>query len=151
MNSQKSIKLSILLTNLFILLLIIIVIALPFMVSWYVEVRGRSASLPATIMVTCYPCAPFVGAMLLSIRKMLKNVLLQQGFFADNSIYLKRICVYALIISIITLVAGKYYMPFFIVGGTFTFLSLLTFSLMNVLKYAVPQNEICENNTDNKE
>lgn len=93
MNSQKSIKLSILLTDLFIILLIIIVIALPFMVSWYVEVHGRSASLPATIMVTCYPCAPFVAVMLLSIRKMLKNVLLQQGFFANNSIYLKRICI----------------------------------------------------------
>lgn len=61
LNAQKSVKLCIILTDIFIGLLIIVAAALPFGVSWYAEVMHRSSSLASTIMVTCYPCAPFLG------------------------------------------------------------------------------------------
>ena len=63
-SSRKALKLCLILTDIFIGLLIIITVFLPYGISWYVETMHRSQSLPATVMVTCYPCAPFVGIAL---------------------------------------------------------------------------------------
>lgn len=125
---QKALKLSLILTDIFIIVLAAFTILLPFGVSWYVEVMHRSQTLPATIMVTCYPCAPFVAVCLLSLRKILKNTLKGSVFTAENSKHLRNISLCCLIISLITLIAGRYYLPFYIVGGTFIFLSLIVFT-----------------------
>ena len=133
-NYRKSAKLSLFVTYLFMVLLLLCVIFLPMLVTWYVEIKGRSASLPTTILVTCYPCAPFTGIALLSLRKLLKNAL-EDEIFSDSSIRcLKYICVACTLISLITLIAGRYYLPFYIVGATFAFLALLAFSFMGVLQ-----------------
>lgn len=70
-NSRKVIKLCRILTEVSIALLIIITVFLPFGISWYVETMHRSQTLPATVMVTCYPCAPFVGIALFMLRRIL--------------------------------------------------------------------------------
>lgn len=112
LNAQKSVKLCIILTDIFIGLLIIVAAALPFGVSWYAEVMHRSSSLASTIMVTCYPCAPFLGFALLRLRRILKKV--QSGEFPTDktSHDFRIICCCCLIIALITLIAGRYYMPF---------------------------------------
>lgn len=134
MSNNKTLKAAIILTTLFICILVLLIIALPMLVTWYVEIKGRSASLPTTILVTCYPCAPFTGIALLSLRKLLKNAL-EDEIFSDSSIRcLKYICVACTLISLITLIAGRYYLPFYIVGATFAFLALLAFSFMGVLQ-----------------
>lgn len=68
-NSRKVIKLCRILTEVSIALLIIITVFLPFGISWYVETMHRSQTLPATVMVTCYPCAPFVGIALFMLAE----------------------------------------------------------------------------------
>lgn len=134
MGNNKSLKAAIILTDIFICILVALVIVLPMLVTWYVEIRGRSASLPTTIFVTCYPCAPFTGIALLALRKLLKNAL-KSDLFSDSSIRsLKYISVACAVISLITLIAGRYYLPFYIVGATFAFLALLAFSFMAVLQ-----------------
>ena len=131
--NHKALKLSIILTNLFLLLLVAFAVSLPFIVTWYVETMGREPSLPTTIMVTCYPCAPFAAAILICIKKLLKNALKGSVFNSLSINLMKKISTFCLIIAAITLIAGKYYMPFFIVSGTFAFVSLLVFSFKNIL------------------
>lgn len=137
---QKSLKLSLMLTDIFMIILIVFTVFLPFGVSWYVEVMHRPQTLPATIMVTCYPCAPFVAVALLSLRKILKNALRGSIFTDANSKHLRNISICCLVISIITLIAGRYYLPFYIVGGTFIFLALIVFATNGVFR-AVREQE----------
>ena len=134
LNAQKSLKLCLILTDIFICVLIIVAALLPFGVSWYVEVKHRSQTLASTIMVTCYPCAPFLGFALLKLRKILKAVL-SGGFPSDRVSHdFRVICYCCLIIALITLIAGRYYLPFYIVCGTFLFLSLLIYIFTAITK-----------------
>ncbi|MBE6787041.1 MAG: hypothetical protein E7537_01685 [Ruminococcaceae bacterium] len=74
MKKVNTIKFSLFLTDLFLVLLVLVAFFLPFLVTWYVEYAGRLESLATTIMVTCYPCAPFTGLILFYLRKVLKNI-----------------------------------------------------------------------------
>ncbi len=134
LDTQKTLKLSLILTDIFLCVLIIVTALLPFGVSWYVEIKHRSQSLASTIMVTCYPCAPFLGFALLKLRKILKAVL--SGSFPSERVShdFRVICCCCLIIALITLIAGRYYLPFYIVCGTFLFLSLLIYIFNAITK-----------------
>ena len=145
MKNLKPAKIALFLTNIFFCLLIIAAITLPLMVTWYVETMGRSASLPTTILVTCYPCVPFTGTILLSLRRFLKDTIKGELFTPRNMKYLRNISICCVIIAIITHVAGKFYLPFFIVGGTFAFLGLLTYSLRGIF-ISQTENAAAQNN-----
>lgn len=129
MDKNKSLKVAYAMTYVFLFILIVLAIALPLLVTWYVEYKGRSASLPTTILVTCYPCVPFVGASLVFLKKLIKNARNDKTFSKGSIRCLKNISYCFIIIAVITLVAGRYYMPFYIVGATFAFLSLVIFAL----------------------
>lgn len=130
--AQKALRLCLILTDIFICTLVILAVLLPFGVSWYVEVMHRSQSLPATIMVTCYPCAPILGIALIQLRKIIKSISADNIFCIDNSKGFKIIAACCLIISVITLIAGRFYLPFYIVGGTFIFLALVAYTMRAV-------------------
>ncbi len=132
MKKINSIKFSIILTDIFILLIFAITIALPLLVTWYVETANRLESLATTIMVTCYPCAPFTVLSLLYLRKLLKNFDNKNFSTERNVKYLKYMSLCCVIIAIITLIAGRYYLPFYLVAGTFLFLALLIFVLRTI-------------------
>ena len=140
-NSRKVIKLCRILTEVSIALLIIITVFLPFGISWYVETMHRSQTLPATVMVTCYPCAPFVGIALFMLRRILIRAYDGVFFTGANSKDIRVISVCCAVIAVITLIAGRYYLPFYIVGGTFAFLALLSFSAYTVLSAAKQSSE----------
>ena len=74
MKKLDTIKFSIILTTVFLVVLIIFAVMLPWLVTWYVQLAQRHESLATTMMVTCYPCAPFTAVVLLSLRKLLKNI-----------------------------------------------------------------------------
>lgn len=130
--AKRALRLCLILTNIFICALVIVAALLPFGVSWYVEVMHRSQSLPATIMVTCYPCAPILGIALLQLRKIIKRIYADDIFCIDNSKGFKIIAACCLVISVITLIAGRFYLPFYIVGGTFVFLALVAYTMRAV-------------------
>ena len=125
--NKKVLKTALWLTTLFALLLCVFAIALPWAVTWYVEKMGRSQTLPAIIMVTCYPCVPFAAGILLYLRRIIKSIIKEMVFQLDNVVYFNRIAIFCLAISIITFIGGKFYLPFLIVGTTFAFLAFLTF------------------------
>lgn len=135
-DAQKTIRICRIITDVFIALLIIVTVFLPFGISWYVEKMHRAQTLPATVMVTCYPCAPFVGIALLLLRRILKRAYDGVFFTGANSKDIRIISVCCAVIAVITLIAGRFYLPFYIVGGTFAFLALLTFSANAILAAA---------------
>lgn len=132
MKKANSIKFSLMLTDIFLCLLVLVALSLPFLVTWYVEYTGRLESLATTIMVTCYPCAPFTGLTLFYLRKVLKNV--QKGEYSnpENVKNLKYMSLCCIMVALITLIAGRFYLPFFLVAGTFLFLALLIFVFRNI-------------------
>ena len=132
MKKANSIKFSLMLTDIFLCLLVLVALLLPFLVTWYVEYTGRLESLATTIMVTCYPCAPFTGLALFYLRKVLKNV--QKGEYSnpENVKNLKYMSLCCIMVALITLIAGRFYLPFFLVAGTFLFLALLIFVFRNI-------------------
>lgn len=140
MDKVKTLRIAHIITDVFFVLLIILSISLPFLVTWYVEFKGRSASLFTTILVTCYPCVPFAGASLLFLRKLIKNARKNEIFSANSIRCLKNISACFIIISLITLVAGRFYLPFCIVGITFAFLSLLIFSIKAIFMNVEQEN-----------
>ena len=135
-NSRKVIKLCRILTEVSIALLIIITVFLPFGISWYVETMHRSQTLPATVMVTCYPCAPFVGIALFMLRRILIRAYDGVFFTGANSKDIRVISGCCAVIAVITLIAGRYYLPFYIVGFTFAFLALLAGAAGWTLSYS---------------
>ncbi len=113
---KNSLKLSFVIINISIVLLFALAVILPWLVTWYVEVRQKDAGLPAVVMLTCYPCLPFAAIALFSLRKLLKNMLGGLVFGDQNIAALKKVCVCCLCDAVITLVAGYFYMPFYVVS-----------------------------------
>ncbi len=132
MKKINTIKFSLFLTDIFLIALILVALFLPFLVTWYVEYTGRLEGLATTIMITCYPCAPFTGLTLFYLRKVLKNIEKGDAANPDNKKNLKYMSLCCIIIAVITLIAGKFYLPFFLVAGTFLFLALLIFVFRNI-------------------
>jgi len=151
MDKNKSLKTALIITYIFFFILIALAIALPVLVTWYVEFKGRSASLPTTILVTCYPCVPFTGASLIFLKNLIKNAQKNETFSQGSIRCLKNISACFFIIAVITLVAGRYYMPFYIVGATFAFLSLVIFSLKAIFMNVAESGEIAEDENTNTE
>lgn len=150
MNKFKSVRLAVILTDVFLCLLVIFTVALPWMVTWYVETMGRKASLPATVMVTCYPCVPFAACSLICLRRLLKNMLSGMLFHHSSSRYLRNISYCCIIIAVITLIAGRFYLPFYIVGGTFAFVALLTYCFRAVFLNET-ENAVAEADNGNRQ
>lgn len=134
MKKIDPLKLALVFTHIFFWLIIGFAAVLPWGVTWYVETMGRSQSLPTTIMLTCYPCAPFAAATVICLRRLIKNALADNLFHKSSVRYLGFISAFCLVISVITLIAGRFYLPFYIVAGTFAFVSLLTFGLKNIFE-----------------
>lgn len=148
MDKNKALKLSLIFTNIFIVLLTVCAITLPSIVTWYVETMGKSQKLPAIIMVTCYPCVPFAAAILLYLRRMIKNISRDMLFHTDTVSCFTRVSLFCLCIAVITIIAGKFYLPFFIVGVAFAFFSLLVFVFKAVFAHIAEEVDKREKNKE---
>ncbi len=133
MNKFNPVKFSIILTTVCLGLLIGFAVMLPWLVTWYVQIFNRHESLATTIMVTCYPCAPFTAIILMALRKILKNIEQNKKDSIQNIKLLRYMSICCIIISLITFIAGKYYLPFFIVGATFFFLAVIIFAFKSIV------------------
>ena len=136
-NYRRSAKLLLALCYIFLVALAAAVILLPFGVTWYVETNGRDASLPTTIMLTCYPCVPFVATILLSLRKLLSNILAGLVLGDGNLKMLARVSFSCLFVAAITLFSGHLYMPFYLVSIAALFGALLSATIKDMFKAAL--------------
>lgn len=114
---RKPLKAALYMVYAFAVILAAISVALPFIITWYVESRGRDQTLPATIMLTCYPCLPFAVAILVSLRRILVNAL-SGLILGDKNLSLMRILIISFFaITVITVAAGRQYTPFYLISA----------------------------------
>lgn len=141
-NYRKSAKLSLFVTYVFMAALLLCVIFLPMVVTWYVEVKGRDQTLPTTIMLTCYPLVPFAAIVLLSLRRLLINLLSGLVIGEQNIKMLKRISICCLAAGLIMIFVGHRYMPFYIAGIAAAACSLIVSVIQNLFEALLQaQNE----------
>ncbi|MBO4432692.1 MAG: hypothetical protein J5852_04075 [Clostridia bacterium] len=124
---KKPAKAALYLVYVFDVLLAAISVGLPFIVTWYVETRGRDQTLPVTVMLTCYPCLPFAAAILISLRRILKNVLSGLILGDKNLKLLNAAAISSFAITAITVAAGRQYKPFYIIAFAAAALGLVFF------------------------
>lgn len=132
-NYKKSAKFSLIITYVFMFFLVALTVGLPYGISWYVEEKGRSADLAATVMLTCYPCVPFAAAALFCLRRFLKNLLkdtLFEGKNLNDLLYIAFCCFFS---GLIMVIAGIFYMPFYISGGAAMFCALIVKVIYDIM------------------
>lgn len=140
-NSRKSVMLSLIITYVFMVLLVIGMVVLPMLVTWYVEYKGREASLPTTIMLTLYPCSPFAATALWSLRGVFKGILEGNTFTAENVIRLKRISWCAFAVMAVMLYSGRFYLPFYVCAMCAAFIGLILRVFKNIIEGELPIEE----------
>lgn len=138
---KKSAKVTLAVTYVLFILLIVLVITLPFIVTWYVERRQSATSLAAVIMLTCYPCVPFAAVSLLSLRKIIKSILREDILNEANVKNLRRIIYSCFTAGNIMLIAGIYYRPFFVGGGAAIFCALVVKTVKDLFTYLISEKE----------
>ncbi len=129
---KKSAKLTLAITYIMMFALVVFVIALPFVTTWYVEKKARPADLATVTMLSCYPCVPFAVVALFSLKSFLKNIIVGEILTDKNYTYLKRVSFCCLFAGLIMLIAGFFYKPFFISSGSALFCSLVVKVIMDI-------------------
>ena len=120
-------------THLFMLILAVMTLTLPFLVTWYVETMGRSPDLATVVMVTCYPCVPLGFITLLSMQRLLKSLAKGDPRNPQNLTCLNKIAVCCLVAGAVMFIAGFFYMPFFIAGAAAVTCALFSAAMRNML------------------
>jgi len=136
-NQTRSAKLSLILTDIITVMGIITGVFLPVISKWYIEVTGKAQSVRTALMIICYICLPFAIVILLTLRRLLKNVLKSEAFIYANVKCLRLISWCCVLIAVITLIGGYFYLPFYIVGIAAGFFALILRVLKNVFCTAI--------------
>lgn len=131
---KKSVRITLGITYALMLVLLGLAIALPWGATWYVEKMQRPADLAKVVMLTCYPCAPFAAVCLFSLRNFLRNVLKDEVVTEKNAKNLFKMSICCFTAGLIMLVAGSFYMPFYISGGSAIFCALIIKTFNDVLR-----------------
>ena len=114
---------------------------------WFTVYRGwNEQSVPMDRMLTLfkacfYPCAALAYVTLYSLIRLLLNIKKDNIFITPNVRYLRRISWCCLIVSVITFVAGVFYLPYLFVAVAAGFVGLMLHVVKNVMENAVQLKE----------
>ncbi len=143
-NRKKSVKLSIIVCFVFLVILTAGLFLGPWaVIKWFVAYRGWSVELPAikailSIFCACYyPCSVFAYITLYSLLKLLFNIKKDEIFINQNVKYLRRISWCCFAVAFITLVGGIFYIPFSCIAIAAAFVGLMLRVVKNVMQNAV--------------
>lgn len=136
-DSEKSAKLTLYLTDLFLSAACAAVFLLPWAVGRYIAITGKPAQLKTVLVVVCYCCLPAALCALLALRRLLKNMMRGKIFSADNVTLLRILSWCCAAAAIITLVSGWFYLPFYIIGTAAAFFMLILRVIKNVFCSAI--------------
>lgn len=138
MNSHtKSARLTLCLTFLILIAVIAAAVTLPWLTDWYICKTGRDKELRSVIMTVCYICLPAALAALYSLIRLLKNILDGEIFIHGNVLHLRLLSWYCAAVALITLAAGYFYLPFYLVGLAAVFFTLILRVIKNVFAAAI--------------
>ena len=133
----RSARLSLILTDIIFAAGIAAGIFLPFIADWYIKMTGKSQSLKTVLITVCYCCLPFAVIALTALRRLLKNILKSKAFIHENVKILRILSWCCTAVTLITLVSGYFYLPFYIVGTASGFFALILRVIKNVFCAAI--------------
>ena len=133
----KSARLTLCLTFLILIAVMAAAVTLPCLTDWYIRKTGRKEELRTVIMTVCYICLPAALAALYSLIRLLKNILDGEIFIQGNVLHLRLLSWYCGAVSLITLAAGYFYLPFYLVGLAAIFFTLILRVIKNVFAAAI--------------
>lgn len=133
----KSARLTLCLTFLILIAVMAAAVTLPCLTDWYIRKTGRKEDLREVIMTVCYICLPAALAALYSLIRLLKNILDGEIFIQGNVLHLRLLSWYCGAVSLITLAAGYFYLPFYLVGLAAIFFTLILRVIKNVFAAAI--------------
>ncbi len=136
-NPEKSAKLSLYLTDAIAVIVVLTAVFCPQLVNWYLTVTGKSGILKTVLIASVYSCIPAALVLLFCLRKLLKNIMKNLIFISSNVTLLRVISWCCALVSLITLAAGYFYMPFYFVGVAAGFFTLIIRVIKNVFSAAM--------------
>lgn len=136
-NSDRSLQLSIWCTRLAMGMVIVCGIMSSRIVTWYIDVSGKSPQLHQPIVITLLACCiPAMGA-LLWLHKLLFNIRSERVFIDENVTLLRRISWCCFLAAAITLVSSRFYLVFLLISIASAFMGLILRVVKNVIQQAV--------------
>ena len=114
---------------------------------WFCVYRGwNGQSVPMEQMLTLfkacfYPCAVIAYVTLYSLIRLLRNIKNDAIFIVSNVRYLRRISWCCIIVALITLAAGVFYIPYSFLSAAAGFVGLMLRVVKNVMENAVQLKE----------
>lgn len=135
--NTKSARLTLCLTFFILIAVAAAAATLPWLTDWYIRKTGRKEELRTVIMTVCYICLPAALAALYSLIRLLKNILDGEIFIQGNVLHLRLLSWYCGAVSLITLAAGYFYLPFYLVGLAAIFFTLILRVIKNVFAAAI--------------
>ena len=133
----KSARLTLCLTFFILIAVAAAAATLPWLTDWYIRKTGRKEELRTVIMTVCYICLPAALAALYSLIRLLKNILDGEIFIQGNVLHLRLLSWCCGAVSLITLAAGYFYLPFYLVGLAAIFFTLILRVIKNVFAAAI--------------
>ena len=147
-NKKSSITLSIVICFIFLTVLTVLVFLGPWLFKmWLTNYRGwidDSVYLFDMVIVfalTFYPCAVFGYITLHSLIKLLFNIKKEEIFINQNVKYLRRISWCCIVVAIITLASGFFYLPYSFIAVAAGFVGILLRVVKNAFQNAVVLRE----------
>lgn len=110
---------------LFLLALVALLFLAPRICDWYVHLRGMSGNAYTAILAAFYCCTVPAAAALLCLLLLLRNILNADAFSRRNSALMSAVSYCCLLVALITLVAGYWYLPLLLMTATMGFLFLI--------------------------
>ena len=137
LSQNNSVKLSIYITDFITVLFCAAAVLLPRFTKWYITYMGRPENLRNIILAVCYICLPFALLALFSLRRLLKNIMRGKTFVPDNTKQLNLLFICCALAAVITLFAGYFYLPFYIISVAAAFFALILRVIKNVFRSAI--------------
>ena len=141
MNSQLSAKFTLWCSRALFILICLLIFAMPGLLRWYQNLRPLGRYGAAAIMIGFYCCVPAVLYALSCMERLVRNILKEDVFVAQNVRFLRRIRWCCAAVSGICLPAAFFYPPLIFMTTIMAFLALAVSVVKNVMAAAVEIRE----------
>lgn len=136
-NPDKSVILSSIVTKVAFVLVIAAALAMPKLISTYVEYTGKNTEIVISLLLTIYACAVPGLFSLFCLDRLLANIRREEVFTENNVKLLRALSWCSFIVSVILFVSGFYYILFVIMAVCAAFLGLILRVIKNVFEQAM--------------
>ncbi len=137
MNRERLTSLTLWANRIVFAVLAALIFFMPTGLKWYALRRELPVDSMRAVLIAFYCCALFVGAALVNIELLLRNILAHRVFTRKNVKLIRRIRWSCLAVSLVCLVAAFFYLPLIFVVVIMAFMWLMISVVADVMDAAV--------------